>query len=374
MDTLSLTPDSFEAALSRTIAVLRAGHPVVVPTETIYGLAALASSEDAVAQILAIKERGASHPLTLALGNVETLEEFIPDLVGLGQRLARRCLPGPLTLVLETPSDGALAQLPDAVRAVVVQDGFVGFRMSSHPFTQRLLQELGEPIVLTSVNRTGQPPAHDAATITATVGNAVSLAVCDEMQNAPPTNTPSTVVKVIGNRFDILREGNLSASTLARLTTTMVLFVCTGNTCRSPMAEAFCEALLAERLHCTPDELEERFHYVVLSAGVMAAPNHPASSHAQTVVAEMGEALSLAHHRSQQLTEQHVRFADVIFVLTRGHRDAILSQWPDADSRTLVLNPDGTDINDPFGGSLTDYRLCAAQIQAALYTRVREIV
>ncbi|MGL4941594.1 MAG: L-threonylcarbamoyladenylate synthase [Thermoguttaceae bacterium] len=355
-------------AIAKAVADLRDDKVVVLPTETIYGLAARASSERGVAKVLEIKGRSSRHPLTLAIGSLEELDEFIPDLVGLGRRLARRSLPGPITLVLETPPDGAISHLPAAVRSVVEQDGFVGFRSPAHPIAHRILHELGEPIVLTSVNRTGDPPAtslHEIATI---VGDDVTI-VAD-----PDVNTnalASTVVKVTGNSFVVLREGTITQQTLERLTATLVLFVCTGNTCRSPMAEVLCESLLAERLQCSPDDLENR-GYVVLSAGIAAGAQQPASFHAQTVVADAG--LSLAQHRSQRLTEQHVRFADFIFVLTRQHRDAILSQWPDADSRVAVLRPDGGDVADPFGGTLADYQLCADQIRAALKTRIREIV
>src|SRR5260370_30563389 len=79
----------------------------------------------------------------------------------------------------------------------------------------------------------------------------------------------STVVQVNGNTWEVLREGVVSEAELKRQAAKLIVFVCTGNTCRSPMAEGLCKKLLAERLGCALEELPER-GFVVLSAGLAA--------------------------------------------------------------------------------------------------------
>src|SRR5205823_8398995 len=89
----------------------------------------------------------------------------------------------------------------------------------------------------------------------------------------------STVVQVDADGWRVVRPGVVAEAELTRMAGTILLFVCTGNTCRSPMAEALCKLLLARRLGCAPDELEGR-GYVVLSAGLSAMTGAPAAAHA----------------------------------------------------------------------------------------------
>jgi protein-tyrosine phosphatase len=147
----------------------------------------------------------------------------------------------------------------------------------------------------------------------------------------------------------------------------MLLFVCTGNTCRSPMAEAMAKKLLADKLGCRIDELQDR-GVIVASAGISAMMGGFPSPEAVEVMSEMG--IDLRDHESQSLTEQLVRHADVICAMTRGHRQAILSQWPQAASRTRLLCQDQGDVADPIGGPAEMYRRCAVQIKAELETLI----
>lgn len=360
---------NIEDALRRGVDLLQDGRAVVLPTETVYGLAATASHPAGVARLLDIKGRDPDKPLSLALTGLEMLYEFLPEPEPLALRLARRCWPGPVTLVLpvEETADGVVS-LPGTVREVVLRDGQIGFRVPHHPITQTILGELNEPVVLTSANRSGEPEPEDAEAVLRSLDGVVDLVLDD---GPAAVRAPSTVVRVRGDSCTILREGAVKRETLKRLTAKIVLFVCTGNTCRSPMAEVICEKLLADRLGCRPDELEDH-GLVVMSAGVAAGANQAASSHAETTVQEMG--LSLRDHVSQQLNANHVRFADHIFALGRGHREAILSYWPDADTRLSVLRTDGGDISDPFGGSRDEYRQCAEMIEAELKKRLDEIL
>jgi protein-tyrosine phosphatase len=83
--------------------------------------------------------------------------------------------------------------------------------------------------------------------------------------------------------------------------------------------------------------------------------------------------LDLSGHETQPLTEALVRHADVIYTMTRSHREAIVAQWPAAAERTYILAEDESDICDPIGAPPEYYRRCAAQIQAALRSRVEDL-
>ena len=86
------------------------------------------------------------------------------------------------------------------------------------------------------------------------------------------------------------------------------------------------------------------------------------------------QGIDLSDHRSQQLNETHVRFADHIFAMTRGHREAILSYWPGVDTRLNVLRTDGGDISDPIGGSEGAYESCADQLELEIGKRLDDIL
>jgi protein-tyrosine-phosphatase len=96
-----------------------------------------------------------------------------------------------------------------------------------------------------------------------------------------------------------------------------------------------------------------------------------AAREAVQTLADLG--LDLSGHETQPLTEPLVRHADVIFTMTRCHREAIVAQWPSAAERTMLLSTGEVDICDPIGSPVEQYRRCAAQIGAELELRVREL-
>jgi protein-tyrosine-phosphatase len=136
------------------------------------------------------------------------------------------------------------------------------------------------------------------------------------------------------------------------------------------MAEAICRQLLAERLGCKIDELEEK-GVSVMSAGLSAYLGGRPATEAVEVMQSIG--IDLSQHESQPLTAQLVRHADVIWTMTRSHRQAILAQWPEAASRCELLCLDLRDIPDPIGGPIELYQQCAQQIKAELEGRLKQI-
>ncbi len=345
----------------RAVQALAEGQLVAFPTETVYGIGASACRPDAVEKLIQVKGRASSTPFALAIKSAEEATDFVPDLSPLARRLARRCWPGPVTLVVDNKhKDGLTTFLPAKVREVVAPNGTVGLRVPANRVLLDVLRMLTGPIVLTSANRSGEPDAVSASDVVKIFGSEMAMVLDD---GPCRYGQPSSVVRVHDKQLEILREGVVGEATIRRLASAMVLFVCTGNTCRSPMAELLMRGKLAECLKCSLEDLDEQ-GVIVASAGIAAAAGCPPTPEAVQIMHEFN--LDLTRHEAQPLTAQLVHHADLILAMTQGHVQAIVERWPEAADRTHLLLPNKNDLADPIGQSVSAYRQCAEQIATGI--------
>lgn len=185
---------------------IRAGELVIFPTETVYGLAANAMDEAAVMRVFDAKGRVDKQPLPVqvaSIGDVLKAAEYIPESA---RPLAELYWPGPLTLVLTKN-----AAVPSIVTA---GKETIGVRISDHPVALALAKEVGSPIVATSANVSGDPPARNAIDAVREVGEYVTL-VLDGGESR--LGQASTVVDVTVAPARILRRGAISVEDIRKV-------------------------------------------------------------------------------------------------------------------------------------------------------------
>jgi L-threonylcarbamoyladenylate synthase len=355
---LSLADDPRDV-IHRAVACLAQGGIIGLATETVYGLAASALQPATVLRLRRIQGLDASCPLTVLLREPGEVADWVPHVSKLGRRLVRRAWPGPVTLVFPAGEAYGLAQrLPAEVRPLIFPAGSISLRVPAHPFVHEVLRLSPGPLVLSKALHPDQKVATTSDPLSECSGLGM---IVDE----GPTRhgNVSTVVRIEDDSWRVLRPGVVDEKMLARMAATILLFVCTGNTCRSPMAEALCKVLLARRLGCSIAELENR-GYLVLSAGVAANTGMPAASHAIEVVGTRGG--SLQAHSSRQITLEMVHQADHIIAMTGDHLESLLDRVPEASSRSRLLHPQGDDVADPVGADRDTYLHTAHSIEVYL--------
>lgn len=144
-----------------------------------------------------------------------------------------------------------------------------------------------------------------------------------------------------------------------------ILFVCTGNHCRSPMAEAYFRHLCIQGGH--PD-------VEIGSAGVNALKGHPANDQAHLALSDEG--IVMDDFSGRDYTSELAKQADRIYVMSEVHRERIIRVTPDAEEKTFLLmelTGDDCDVMDPLGGDTDEYRECLEMMKPALQALYDEL-
>ena len=362
----TITDEASQAAAAAAGAeALRAGKLVGFPTETVYGIAVDASNAAALQRLRDLKDRPA-RPFSVHLGRPEQLSWYVRQVPDEARRLIERAWPGPVTLVLAV--EGGLARddwnTPQLAEALCYE-GFIGLRCPSAPASIAMLSQVDAPVVAPSANLAGQPSPRSGRDVIDALDGRIDL-----LLDAGPTElgTDSTIVRITPGDIQVLREGAVSPRAIRGLIRRRILFVCTGNTCRSPMAAGLARKRLAERLGVRTSQLGDRL-IEVISAGAFAADGAPATEEAVRAAAALGA--SIGRHRSRRLTAELIRSCDVVFCMTQGHVDQVLRLAPGQGDKIHLLDGD-RDIADPIGGGGDVYLTTASQIDRALRTRMDE--
>ncbi|QAY74472.1 threonylcarbamoyl-AMP synthase [Agromyces protaetiae] len=181
------------------------GELVVLPTDTVYGVAADAFSPAAVQRLLDAKGRGRTAPPPVLIPGLPTLDALATDIPAAARALAEAFWPGGLTIILRAQ--------PSLQWDLGETRGTVALRMPDHRIALELLSETG-PLAVSSANLSGQPAATDARAAADMLGDSVAVYL-DGGESGSSSDLPSTIVDATGERLRIVREGVLSREALA---------------------------------------------------------------------------------------------------------------------------------------------------------------
>jgi len=187
-----VNPD--KRTIRRAAYVLSQGGVIVYPTDTVYGIGCDITKKNAIERIVQIKARTLKKPFSFICSDLKHISHYA-EVTDSNYRILKRFLPGPYTFILP-----ATKYVPQLLRA---KQKTVGIRIPDHPVTLALVQELGNPLLSTSANLTGDDVITDPDEIERVFGKLVDMI----LQCGMLSNTPSSVVSLADNKVEVLRKG-----------------------------------------------------------------------------------------------------------------------------------------------------------------------
>ncbi|MDP3142950.1 MAG: L-threonylcarbamoyladenylate synthase [Candidatus Omnitrophota bacterium] len=335
--------------ISHCARILHDGGLVAFPTETVYGLAANLNNKKAINKLFEVKKRHHGKPFSVHIAEKEQVEEHAINLKPVAYKLIDKFWPGPLTIIVPSKDKDT-----------------VGIRMPRNAIALKLIAEANVPVVAPSANLTGNSSPKSADDVLRDLNGLIEVVIDG---GKTELGIDSSIVDLTVTPPQILRKGAISDKEIEQvINKKTVLFVCTGNSCRSVMAEALFKNKTAGR-----EDIE------VLDAGVGAMRGMGPT--ADTITLLNKEGIDVMGHKATPITDIMIKKSDIILVMEKLHEERILKKVPSARNRLYLLKEfakmtgPGMDLNiyDPIGKPSWFYEECFATIKEAI-NRIGDLI
>ncbi|MBT4576318.1 MAG: hypothetical protein HOB92_07605 [Candidatus Cloacimonetes bacterium] len=316
-------------------------------TGKIFGVGCFAFCKEAVAKINLQKGRKSKSGFIVLIPNIDWLIRFNVRVTPQIHHILKQYWPGELSAILE---------VPDTRLEHISENGKVAFRIPTDKLLREFIVKIDQPIISTSVNESGEDPIQNLDEIISRFERWFDYAILPEkiQQN---DNLSSTIIEFSNSKLKLIREGSIPFSEIEiSYELPQILFVCTGNTCRSPIAEFLAKKIISE----------DNLNFRAASAGFMKV-GKSISENSKSILASNG--IDASKHKSTQLNEENLRRSWLILTMTEEHKKKILRFKPASASKVYTLSEFAglsDDVIDPFGKNIEFYEKTFDEINKKL--------
>lgn len=331
---IKMDPDNpREYDLDAAVEVIEKGGIIIMPTETVYGIVADILNKKVMDRLYEMKSRPLDKLFAIAINEKARVEEFAVNVPTGAYKLMDRFWPGPLTLVLKAKSG----------------QGTIALRMPSEEIALRIIGKTRLPLACTSANISDKPSPVTFEEAIADFNGKVDLAI-----DAGKTRLgiESSIVDLSVQPFQMIRETKIKKDEIEEVVKRQIIvFICTGNSCRSVMAKALMEKKVKE--------MGRQAEIQVLSRGLLPLTGLDATPETKELL--MREGIDVSGHMSQRISREIIKKADLILVMEKIHEQKILQMIPEAKDRVYLLKEfakienGSLEIDDPISKSMEFY-------------------
>jgi protein arginine phosphatase len=323
-------------------------------TGSMFGVGCSAFNEKALMKINVLKGRHSQKGFIALLPEASWLEKYDILVSSKMGWLLQQYWPGELTVIL-----------PDTHNRFgsISVDGQVAFRVPTSKFLRDFIVKFNTPIISTSVNNSGEVAETNLKNIRKEYANWFDSEILPK--EIPEINSqPSTIIKEEKGDLSLVREGELKFSEIERSwQTPRILFVCTANICRSPMAHYYLQKIIEEN----------QLRFEVRSAGFLQSDVRISQNSYQTL---QENGIDAAAHISTRLNDAVVSSSWLILTMTKTHKLNLIDHFPNAINKTFTLSEYAgyqQDIDDPYGLDIFHYRQTYQKIKKRIDVLVEKL-